>query len=409
MTNKLVIVKAKNMFINKTNLYVLFSSIIILFTSWTVYYQLPYGFYFILCFTIWNFVKYNPLSPGKINLFISFFIISMWFYLPYKVDITSLIVGMISAISLSAIFFIDKQTICRIIDCLFSIIAGIVAFGLAAHLMRFFNIYDFPQITIIEQGDDRVYAVYLLHVYEELYNGFFVYFRFYSIFDEPGYLGTITAFYLIYQDFDFKKTKNIILFLGGIFTFSLAFYILSMSYILLKLFKNKKIIIILTLAFALFIGFNQIKDTDIARSSILRPEFTSDDFSSSRGDLDVIRANIEFIKTQDFFPFLFGNGAGSHLYVRQSNLNKGEGVVNSTIFRLFYQIGVLGVFYLIAFIVLNVKKDSKSIYFAVAFIISLIQRPQVFEPIFVLLLAVNLKLVSDNQLQSNNIKNNKGN
>lgn len=405
MTNKLVIVKAKNMFINKTNLYVLFSSIIILFTSWTVYYKLPYSFYFIICFTIWTFVKYNQLPPGKINLFISFFIISMWFYLPYKADITSLIVGMISAISLSAIFFIDKHTVCRIIDCLFSIIAGIVVFGLAAHLMRFFNIYDFPQIAIIEQGDDRVYAVYLLHVYEELFNGFFVYFRFYSIFDEPGYLGTITAFYLIYQDFDFKKPRNIVLFIGGIFTLSLAFYILAIPYIILKLFKNKKIIIILTIAIGLFIVFNHLKATDSILVS--RQEFTSDDFSSSRGNLDIIRSNIEFIQSQDFFPFLFGNGTDSHLFAHQSNANEGEGVVNSTIFRLFYQIGVLGVLYLIVFVVLNVKKDSRGIYFAVAFIVSLIQRPQVFEPLFVLLLAVNLKSISDNQLQLKTLRTDK--
>jgi hypothetical protein len=393
--------KKENIFIKKPSFYVLFSAIVILFTSWTVYYKLPHSFWLILCFSIWTFVKYNHLLLIKGNLVISFFVISIWFYIPFKFTITSLIVGLASSLSLSLIFCIDKKTTTRILDCLFSIIAGLVVLGLVFHLMRFLNIYDSPRIAVLERGDGRVYAVYLFHVYEQISSGNFLYYRFYSIFDEPGYLGTITALYLIYQKFNFKKNRNIILFIGGIFTLSLAFYILTVPYLLLKLNKNRKgPLLALSIGILIVLSFSDNSNIIF----LTRTEFSSVDFASSRGDLNITMENLKFIQNQDLLPLLFGNGHDAHLYVNQYQLEEGAGVTNSSIFRLFHQIGVLGVIYLIAFVFVNIKKDNSGIHFAVAFIISLIQRPQVFESIFVLLLAVNSKVVLDNHIQKQKLR-----
>ena len=80
-------------------------------------------------------------------------------------------------------------------------------------------------------------------------------FRFYSMFDEPGVLGTLGAFVLFANKFDFKDKRNIVILVGCIFTFSFAFYVLAvMGYgYTLVISKNKSKIKIMLLAIIVLI------------------------------------------------------------------------------------------------------------------------------------------------------------
>ncbi len=44
-------------------------------------------------------------------------------------------------------------------------------------------------------------------------------FRFYSMFDEPGVLGTLSAFVLFANKYDFKRKSNLIILIGAFFHF----------------------------------------------------------------------------------------------------------------------------------------------------------------------------------------------
>lgn len=380
----------KSIFLNKEKLYVLYSAIVILFTSWTIYYHLPFVLLFYLGLTIWTVSKYNPYNKNKIFGFFVFFILSLWYFRPCNLEIKPIVSGLITALTICSIFLIDKITIHKILDSLFVILSAIVAFGIIAFLLRFFNLYNFPQIATvrIEGGND--YAVFLFHTYTKLDNGLLLDFRFTSIFDEPGYLGTIIAFYLIYQDFNFNKLPNIILFIGGLFTFSLAFYILVLPFLFFNIIKKGRIVELLIFSIIVVVLITQF--SDLFDVFLRRAEFSGDEYSDSRGGLSEFMYNISTIKKQDLIHLLFGNGNDSYLKLNYGDNTRGVG--NSCIFRLIYQIGILGVLYLILFIILNVQRNIKCIYFAIAFIFSLYQRPQVFEPIFILLLAVNLRLGS---------------
>jgi len=60
--------------------------------------------------------------------------------------------------------------------------------------------------------------------------------RLYSIFDEPGTLGTLIAFLLVGNNFNFRELRNLVLLVGGVLTFSLAFFVISaLGYFLLRL------------------------------------------------------------------------------------------------------------------------------------------------------------------------------
>lgn len=52
--------------------------------------------------------------------------------------------------------------------------------------------------------------------------------RFYSYYDEPGVLGTITAMILISKQYNLRSRQNIIIFVAGILTFSFYFYVISL-------------------------------------------------------------------------------------------------------------------------------------------------------------------------------------
>ena len=77
--------------------------------------------------------------------------------------------------------------------------------------------------------------------------------RFYGVFDEPGVLGTIGAILLYANKYDFKRWYNVALLLGGIFTFSLAFYLLVLIGLAIHFSKDiKKTVIGI---FVFLIGF----------------------------------------------------------------------------------------------------------------------------------------------------------
>jgi hypothetical protein len=379
------------------DLYMVFSAIVILFSSWTIYYHLPYAIYFYMIFVVWTINKYNHIASDRLKIFSTFYILAVWFYLPFDFNIKNILIGVIYSISISLIFLIDKKTLYGILEYIFNTLSWIVAFGLIAHLLRITNIYHFPEITTVMHGLDREYSVYLLHVYEILPGDFLMDIRFSSIFDEPGYLGTITAFYLITQDLDLKKIPNLILFIGGVFTLSLAYYIIIIPFIVIKFYKNPKVFDLIVIVFTLLLVINSFMD--IFNAFFLRQEFVNQRLTSSRGDMSTVINNVAVLMDQSYINILFGNGNSYNAPVRSADSYK---LAGSDIFRLFYQIGIFGVIYLFVFVVKNVKKDIQGSYFIFIFIFSLFQRPQIFEMIYILLLAVNMKSVASGHNSNNN-------
>lgn len=77
--------------------------------------------------------------------------------------------------------------------------------------------------------------------------------RFFGPFDEPGVVGTIAAALLTAQRLDLKKWYNILILVAGIFSFSMFFYIIILSYLVLFASRRGKILsaIALILAFSL--------------------------------------------------------------------------------------------------------------------------------------------------------------
>lgn len=104
------------------------------------------------------------------------------------------------------------------------------------------------------------------------------------MFDEPGVLGTLSAFILYGNRYDFKNWYVKIIFVGGIFTYSLAFYILTaVGYAFLCLRNLKNIlstIVVILLMLIVFIFF--MSNNEVFQASVVERLADSEESMDSR-------------------------------------------------------------------------------------------------------------------------------
>ena len=74
-----------------------------------------------------------------------------------------------------------------------------------------------------------------------------------GICNEPGYFGTFCALILCASRLNLRDRQNILIFIAGIFSFSFAFYLIIIFYLLLKSWKNIRSFIVVLLVFLFYI------------------------------------------------------------------------------------------------------------------------------------------------------------
>lgn len=212
-----------------------------------------------------------------------------------------------------------------------------------------------------------------------------------GVFNEPGYLGTICALLLCAFDVDLKDKENIIIFIAGLLTFSLAFIIIILAYLLLKYVKNIKTIII-TVAI-LFLFLFVIPNIETSNSSlgrvIDRMKITEDGLSGdnrSGEDLDRILENMLIYK-----PF-FGYGDG---YLNTQKLE-----AHSTYKSYVIEYGIIGCLLIWGslFVASLYKKmgNINILFYVLVFFLSIYQRPHIFVFIYQIILYGGILYVESN-------------
>jgi len=284
---------------------------------------------------------------------------------------------------ISSILLIKKDDIMQIFEILFTFVAILCFIGVIFHLLKMVNIFT-PDPILQVTSDDRVWNVYFPNVYESIGRYGEKNNRFASIFDEPGYLGTILAFYLITENYDMTKYKNLIIGVAGIFTLSFAFYLISIIYFIVSpLYSIKQkinsIIIVSIIVLILISTYPTFFEHLLWRFSY-EPGFGF--VGDNRGGFVAAEDSWSFLIRQNIWNLLFGNGCDAYLSVSIFSIE------NSTIWRLVHQVGLLFLTYFIIITLIFTQKKILNIIFWGIFIISLYQRPQVFEPIFILIMAV---------------------
>jgi hypothetical protein len=246
----------------------------------------------------------------------------------------------------------------------------VVSFPLWAIHMTVFQLPLFNTIDISAMKSDSLVDA------NTVMNNFFFFvtnpgvdfFRFYSVFDEPGVLGTLCAFILYANKYDFRKILNWFILLGGVFSFSLVFYILLfIGYIFNQVFINKRIgLSTIVFVVLVIVAYHYLSELEVFQHVIVDRIARGGGMEDrSRVDVNIFFSN--YIKS---FSAIWGLGSNrlEELYISDTTY-KG--------FLLEY--GIVGLVVILITYVSLIKKYTKRTLFLLAiFFLSFIQRNAIF-------------------------------
>jgi hypothetical protein len=213
------------------------------------------------------------------------------------------------------------------------------------------------------------------------------FYRLGGMFDEPGVVGTIGALLLAGDNFKFKGRKdNLIILIGGILSFSLAFYLLVIIGVAIK-FLNKGLAKFSFFLFTFIVIFYTVLTLEtnnyFINKYIQERIFVEDEIIMSNRANETFDYGFDSFINGDSRYVLFGHGdkmASKNPYISGSYHYK----------MLIYDYGILGFFLIIAWLIVASIKMNKfnkeCLLMLLLFLISIYQRPYVLTFDYILLL-----------------------
>jgi len=255
-----------------------------------------------------------------------------------------------------------------------SIIAYVYLIGIPIFLIISFTNIIHP-IGIIQGRSISIPAYYNFIFYiKNVYSEPLILSRFNSIFDEPGVVGNLSFFLLLFNSFKLNNWKYIVILIGGLLSFSLFFYVASISCLILLNLKTLKDLIYFV-SLMIFLGYllnnnEYVNNYLIDRLQIINGKLSGDNRTTEIWD-------IQYKKYLQSNKIYFG--AGDSSYKKYQDLY-GYDVASYQL--LVYKYGVIGFFiFLIFFLMIFYHKNNKSISLIafIAFLMAIYQRPWEFE------------------------------
>lgn len=204
--------------------------------------------------------------------------------------------------------------------------------------------------------------------------------RFCGVFNEPGYLGTISALVLCIERMNFRKIGNVILLLCGVATFSMAFFVIVFIYLVLLSIK-RPIVFVLLLSVGIFIVYILPTLSLGAGFEVLISRFTITDgsFEGDNRSNELVDRYLNHLLNSSDLMWGYGRGFTARL---------GTSISTFKSYIIDYGLGgfILSFGSLLISALCYGKKNLYSLFFIICFFISVYQRPNVFTlPYFVVL------------------------
>lgn len=203
--------------------------------------------------------------------------------------------------------------------------------------------------------------------------------------DEPGFWGSICAFLIILKKGDLSKANVLTIFIGGLLTFSLAFYLIICLYFILTrpLFSLKVLFPIVVLSGMLL---PQISSSEFFQSRVLnRLTIENGQFAGDNRSSEIFDAAVQKVM-HDPVSALIGMGFQAHRDVDPSVSTYKVLLFNHGILGLTLLLGVLILMYLFGVSISGSFPSRHSVAFVAIFLLSIYQRPNVYEHYFIFLL-----------------------
>lgn len=265
---------------------------------------------------------------------------------------------------------IDRINGKKTLDYISSFLYWVILVSLPAWLihLNLFEFQNFGQLDLSEmKGAPYIYNNYILFVMDATRD----YYRFYSVFDEPGVLGTLSAFVLYGNKYNFKRKENIVILIGCLFTYSMAFYMITLLGWLYQSAISFKRLIISIVAIILVVGilvYFMADDQAFQQSVIERFTDVGLDRVEGRTGSNVNAFWDKYIASSDVFL-----GMGT------SFINDNLSDFGNSYKRFVIEYGLIGTILLIVMYFHLVKRWNRlTLGFFVLFFLSFLQRPLAF-------------------------------
>lgn len=265
---------------------------------------------------------------------------------------------------------IDRINGKKTLDYISSFLYWVILVSLPAWLihLNLFEFQNFGQLDLSEmKGAPYIYNNYILFVMDATRD----YYRFYSVFDEPGVLGTLSAFVLYGNKYNFKRKENIVILIGCLFTYSMAFYMITLLGWLYQSAISFKRLIMSIVAIILVVGilvYFMADDQAFQQSVIERFTDVGLDRVEGRTGSNVNVFWDKYIASSDVFL-----GMGT------SFINDNLSGFGNSYKRFVIEYGLIGTILLIVMYFHLVKRWNRlTLGFFVLFFLSFLQRPLAF-------------------------------
>ena len=202
-----------------------------------------------------------------------------------------------------------------------------------------------------------------------------------GLFNEPGYMGTVSALVLIADECNLRKWGNLAIFVAGMFTLSLAFFVLIILYFIIHQIKHPVRLFTVILFVSIFLmSISNIRVENPAIQSLIE-RFDVEDGKLSGDNRTSIQFDIRYHKMFEEGEALFGMGTSS-----LSGRNFDVSSYKTYIFR-FGLVGYFILFMPLLIVALFIaRKNMQALFFVCCFFISLYQRPHVYAPTYFVIL-----------------------
>lgn len=221
-------------------------------------------------------------------------------------------------------------------------------------------------------------------------------YRFMGVFDEPGVVGTISGLILISSRFNLKTWISKIIFISGLISFSLAFYLLSVLYlifiILFRFQKYKKKIILLGIILLFSIAGEFAHVRILSRAGIT---LNYDVEKNKIADIKIHGDNRGNVLLENKF-IEWTNSKGLNLFL---GFREGDFQGASSWKQIPIKTGAIGVILLIGILLMFVSRylnflTLEFLIFFSIFVLSIYQRPDVLTPVLLLILIYGILINS---------------
>lgn len=209
-----------------------------------------------------------------------------------------------------------------------------------------------------------------------------------GICNEPGYFGTICALILCASSLNLKKKSNIIILIAGFLTFSLAFIITLVIYLLLKYLKDVRTVILTVLltCFYLFLLPNIYTGNPTVDRLIRRMTITDEGLAGDNRTTDELEYVFnDVVKNKPLFGY--GNN-----YIKSNNL-KGSLSYKTYIIQYGF-VGCILLWGSLLLAALYKNKNYLSIIYIIVFFVNIYQRPNIMTLQYQILLFGGLAFIN---------------